>query len=405
MKIVDATVIVSCPGRNFVTLKVTTDEGLVGWGDATVNGRELAVASYLRDYIAPMLIGRDAHRIEDTWHYLYLGAYWRRGPITMAAISAVDVALWDIKAQAADLPLYQLLGGASRRGIRAYGHATGRDVAELLDSVRATLAEGFTAVRIQTGVPGLRRVYGVTPDSGPGEYEPAAAGLLPVEEDWDSGAYLRHVPGVFEAVRAEFGDELDLLHDVHHRLSPIEGARLARSLEEFHPYWLEDVTPAENPETLRLIRSASTVPLATGETFNSIHDYRVLIEGNLIDYLRSAVTHVGGITAMRKLVDHAALYQVRSAFHGPSDISPIGFAAALHLDFAVHNFGIQEYMPRNKITLAAFPHSYRYADGFFTPGDEAGLGTRLDEEIAARYPYRAASLPVNRLIDGTIHDW
>ncbi|MGW0859778.1 D-mannonate dehydratase ManD, partial [Streptomyces sp. NPDC002690] len=342
MKIVDAKLIVTSPGRNFVTLKLTTDEGLTGLGDATLNGRELAVVSYLDDHVLPLLIGLDPHRVEDTWQYLYRGAYWRRGPVTMAAIAAVDVALWDIKAKAAGLPLYQLLGGASRDRVRTYGHANGAGIPELLDSVRARLAEGYRAVRIQTGVPGLKAVYGVhtTDESGAAVLHQRAR---PLVEDWDTDAYLRHVPAVFEAVRAEFGDELPLLHDAHHRLTPIQAARLGKDLEPYRPFWLEDCTPAENQDAFRLIRHHTTTPLAVGEVFNTVHDYQALITERLIDYARSAVTHFGGVTPLRKLFDFAAQYQVKAATHGPEDISPVGMAAAVHLDLAVHNFGIQEY--------------------------------------------------------------
>jgi mannonate dehydratase len=405
--IIGAEVVLTSPGRNFVTLVLTTSDGLVGLGDATLNGRELAVASYLGDHLAPLLIGRDPAAIEDTWQYLYRGCYWRRGPVTMAAIAAVDVALWDIKAKAAGMPLYQLLGGASRRGIRAYGHATGRTLEELFDSVRMRLDEGFTAVRVQTGVPGLDRVYGITSGDAPASerYEPAAGLDRPEEEDWDTAAYLRHIPEVFAALRSEFGPELTLLHDAHHRLRPIEAARLGRSLEEFDLFWLEDPTPSENPAAFRTIRQHTTVPLATGEILNSIWDYRVLIEEQLIDYIRSAVTHAGGITPMRKLLDYAAQGQIRSAIHGPSDISPVGTAAALHLDFAIHNFGIQEFMAHPAQAAQVFEVGYSFADGYFTPGEAPGLGVSLDRAAAAGYPYRRAYLPVARLRDGTMHDW
>lgn len=405
MMIQSAEVIVSSPGRNFVSLKVVTDDGLIGWGDATVNGRELSVASYLRDHIAPLLIGRDAHRIEDTWQYLYRGAYWRRGPITMAAIAAVDVALWDLKAQAAGMPLYQLLGGRSRERIRGYGHASGRDIPELLDSIHALVDEGYSAVRLQSGVPGLGTVYGIIDAAATGAYEPAKISDRPVEEEWDTAAYLRHIPRVFEAVRSEFGEELDLLHDAHHRLTPIQAARLGKSLEEFSPFWLEDVTPAENQEALRLVRQHTTAPLAIGEVFNSVFDYQTLLGEQLIDYVRSSVTHAGGITPVRRIMDLASIYQVKSAFHGPTDISPIGMAAALHLDLALHNFGIQEHMPHSETTYEAFPRDYRFEGGHYTLGDTPGLGVRLDEDVAARFEYQRAYLPVNRLKDGTVHDW
>ncbi|GAB3185016.1 D-mannonate dehydratase [Micromonospora palomenae] len=409
MKIVAADVIVTSPDRNFVTLKITTDDGLTGLGDGTLNGRELAVASYLADHVVPLLIGRDPHRIEDTWQFLYRSAYWRRGPVTMAAIAAVDVALWDIKAKAAGMPLYQLLGGASRTGVMAYGHASGRDIPELFDSIRNHLELGYRSIRVQTSVPGINAVYGVAAQPGPDgkryDYEPAQRTPLPAEEDWDTRAYLRHLPGVFEAVRNEFGPELPLLHDGHHRMTPIQAARLGKDLEPYDLFWLEDCTPAENQEALRLVRQHTTTPLAIGEVFNTVWDYQTLIREQLIDYVRSAVTHTGGITAMRKLLDFAAQYQIKSGIHGPTDISPVGMAAALHLDLAIHNFGIQEYMQHGPLTNEVFRQSFTFADGYLHPGEQPGLGVELDEQAAARFPYTAAYLPFNRLKDGTVHDW
>jgi mannonate dehydratase len=217
---------------------------------------------------------------------------------------------------------------------------------------------------------------------------------------------LRHVPDVFEAVRGKYGPELPLLHDGHHRMTPIQAAQLGKSLEPYDLFWLEDCTPAENQEGLRLVRQHTTIPLALGETFNTVWDYQTLITEQLIDYVRSAVTHTGGITAMRKLLDFAALYQIKSGMHGPTDVSPIGQAAALHLGLAIHNFGIQEYMRHSPETLTVFQTGYRFEDGLLHPGDRPGLGVEMDLEAAAAFPYQAAYLPVNRLaVDGTVHDW
>ena len=409
MKIVRAEVIVTSPDRNFVTLRLTTDDGLVGLGDATLNGRELAVVAYLQEHVAPLLLGADAHRIEDTWQFLYRSAYWRRGPVTMAAIAAVDVALWDLKAQSAGLPLYQLLGGASRDKILAYGHASGRDLPELFDSIRKHQALGYQAIRVQTAVPGLKAVYGVaaqTQTSGKRyDYEPAQRAARPAEEDWDTRAYLRHLPTVFEGVRAEFGAELPLLHDGHHRMTPIQAAKLGKSLEPYDLFWLEDCTPAENQDALRLVRSHTTTPLAIGEVFNTVWDYQTLIKDQLIDYVRSAVTHTGGISPMKKILDYAAQDQIKSGIHGPTDISPVGMAAALHLDLAIHNFGIQEYMQHGEATNRVFEQSFSFADGYLHPGTKPGLGVTLDADEAGKYPYQTAYLPFNRLADGTVHDW
>jgi mannonate dehydratase len=409
MKITAADVIVTSPDRNFVTLKITTDEGVTGLGDGTLNGRELSVATYLTEHVAPLLVGRDPHAIEDTWQFLYRSAYWRRGPVTMAAIAAVDVALWDIKAKVAGLPLYQLLGGASRTGIMAYGHASGRDTQELFDSIRQHLELGFRSIRVQTSVPGINAVYGVaaqpSSDGKRYDYEPAQRTPLPAEEDWDSRAYLRHIPAVFEAVRAEFGPELPLLHDAHHRLTPIQAARLGKTLEPYDLFWLEDCTPAENQDALRLVRQHTTTPLAIGEIFNTVWDYQTLIRDQLIDYVRSAVTHTGGITAMRKLLDYAAQYQIKSGIHGPTDISPVGMAAALHLDLAIHNFGIQEYMPHAPETMEVFRTGVHFEDGMLDTAEVPGLGVEYDEKAAARFPYEPRYLPVARRLDGSIHDW
>ncbi|MEU6849113.1 D-mannonate dehydratase ManD [Actinacidiphila alni] len=402
MKITDARVVVTCPGRNFVTLKITTDDGLTGVGDATLNGRELAVASYLTEHVIPVLIGRDAARIEDTWQYLYKGAYWRRGPVTMTAIAAVDTALWDIKGKAAGLPVYQLLGGRSRDGATVYGHANADTVDEVLAEVARYTGLGYRAVRVQTGVPGLDATYGVGKDKL--FYEPADA-ALPTETVWSTPHYLSHVPEVFRRVREEFGPHLQLLHDVHHRLTPIEAARLGASLEPYALTWLEDPVPAELQEGFRLIRQHTTTPLAVGEVFNSIWDCKQLIQEQLIDYVRATVVHAGGITHLRRIFDLAALHHVRSGSHGATDLSPVCMAAALHLDVSIPNFGLQEYMRHTPETDAVFPHDYRFADGMLHPGERPGLGVDIDEELAARYPYRPAQLPVSRLHDGTVHSW
>ena len=409
MKIISAEVIVTSPSRNFVTLKITTDEGITGLGDATLNGRELAVAAYLRDHVAQLLIGRDPHRIEDTWQFLYRSAYWRRGPVTMAAIASVDMALWDIKGKVAGLPVYQLLGGASRIAVATYGHASGRDLPELFDSIRAHLEQGYRSIRVQTAIPGIKAVYGVAAQvQATGErydYEPAGRGTQPTEEDWDTRAYLRHVPTVFEAVRNEFGPELPLLHDGHHRMTPIQAAKLGKALEPFDLFWLEDATPAENQEAFRLIRQHTTTPLAVGEVFNTIFDFQTLIKEQLIDYVRAASTHFGGISPLKKVMDYAAQYQIKSGFHGPTDISPVGLAAQVHLGLAIHNFGIQEYMAHSERTNTVFEQSMVFADGALHPGETPGLGVELNEEAAAAYPYQQAYLPCNRLADGTVHDW
>src|SRR5690242_19978903 len=262
MRITDAKVIVCSPGRNFVTLKISTEDGLYGLGDATLNGRELAVASYLTDHVVPLLIGRDARRIEDLWQFLYKGAYWRRGPVTMSAIAAVDTALWDIKGKALDTPVDQLLGGASREAVMVFGHASGTSIDEAVAAAQNFAERGYKAIRAQAGVPGLPHTYGI--GTGGDAYEPAQRGLL-AETVWSSEHYLLSVAPLFERLRKELGPTVHLLHDVHHRLTPIEAGRLGRALEPYHLFWMEDPTPAENQEGFRLIRQHTTTPLAVGE--------------------------------------------------------------------------------------------------------------------------------------------
>ena len=403
MKITHADVIVSCPGRNFVTLKIRTDEGVYGVGDATLNGRELAVATYLKEHVCPLLIGRDPQKIEDIWQYLYKGVYWRRGPVTMSAISAVDMALWDIKGKIANLPVYQLLGGASREGVMVYCHATGSDIGAALDSFAAYREKGFKAIRMQCGIPGMATSYGLAKGNGQA-YEPATKGH-PEEQAWSTSKYLDFVPQLFEAVRNQYGFDTQLLHDVHHRLSPIEAARLGRSLEPYRLFWMEDPSPAENQADFRLIRQHTVTPIAVGEIFNSIWDCKQLIEEQLIDYIRTTVTHAGGITHMRRIADFAALYQVRLGSHGASDLSPISMGAALHLDLWAPNLGIQEYMGYPEAALAVFPHAWTFEQGMMHPGNQCGLGVDIDEKLAAKYPYEPAYLPVARLEDGTLWNW
>ena len=402
MKITAARVIVTCPGRNFVTLKVETDQGVYGIGDATLNGRELSVVSYLEDHVIPCLIGMDASRIEDIWQYLYKGAYWRRGPVTMRAIAAVDMALWDIKAKCAGMPLYQLLGGRSRDGIMVYGHANGSDIAETVEAVGHYIDMGYKAIRAQTGVPGIKDAYGV--GRGKLYYEPADADL-PSVTGWDTRKALNYVPKMFEELRKTYGFDYHLLHDGHHRYTPQEAANLGKALEPYQLFWFEDCTPAENQEAFKLVRHHTTTPLAVGEIFNSIWDAKDLIQNQLIDYIRATVVGAGGITHLRRIADFASLYQIRTGCHGATDLSPVTMGCALHFDTWVPNFGIQEYMRHTPETDAVFPHDYWFEKGELFVGDTPGHGVDINEELAAQYPYKRAYLPVARLEDGTMWSW
>ena len=403
MKIRDIKVIVASPGRNFVTVKIVTDEGLYGIGDATVNGREKAVVAYLVDHVIPTLIGKDPMRIEDIWQYLYKGAYWRRGPITMAAISGIDMALWDIKAKAAGMPLYQLLGGRSRDKVMVYKHVGGLDIAEVVDGVQKMREQGLDAIRAQVSIPGLPPIYGTGPST-----DQAAGGMiqtLPVEEVWATHKYLPLVPKLFGKLRDAVGWDVHLLHDVHHRLTPIEAARLGKDLEPFRLFWLEDAVPAELQEGFRIIRQHTTQPLAVGEVFNSIFDMTTLITEQLIDYIRVTAVHAGGVTGLKKIFDFASIYHVRSACHGPMDVSPVAMGCNIHVDVAISNFGIQEFSGYTDATYDMFPRAWTYDRGYLQPGETPGHGVDIDEAVAAKYPYAPAYLPVARLEDGGMTSW
>jgi len=402
MKITAAKVIVTCPGRNFVTLRIETDQGVHGIGDATLNGRELAVVSYLQDHVVPAIVGMDPGRIEDIWQFLYRGAYWRRGPGAMRAIAAVDAALWGIQATPAGLPLCQLPGGKSRARGMLPCHAHGADIAETVDAVGQYIDMGYKAIRAQTGVPGIKDAYGV--GRGKLYYEPADA-ALPSVTGWDTRKALNYVPKLFEKLRETYGFDHHLLHDGHHRYSPLEAANLGKALEPYSLFWLEDCTPAENQEAFRLVRQHTTTPLAVGEVFNTIWDAKDLIQNQLIDYIRCTIVGAGGVSHLRRIADLAALYQIRTGCHGATDLSPVTMGTALHFDTWVPNFGIQEYMRHSEETDAVFPHDYSFADGHLTCGETPGHGVDIDEALAAKSPYKPAYLPVARLEDGTMWNW
>ncbi|MFK7994518.1 MAG: D-mannonate dehydratase ManD [Granulosicoccus sp.] len=408
MKITDATVFIGGPGKNYVTLKIMTDEGVYGIGDATLNNRETLPAAYLKEYLIPCLIGKDPRNSEDIWQYFYRGAYFRRGPIAMAAFGAIDMALWDIKGKIAGLPLYQLFGGKSREGALVYAHATGSDLEALIDSVAYYKDLGYKAVRVQCGIPEMPSAsYGVTESNeSVNNYITSFTGAVPKEEVWDSDLYMRYMPKAFDKLRDTFGFDIKLLHDVHHRLLPREAAEFSKELEQFRLFWLEDPTPAEDQDALKLLRQLSTIPIAIGEVFNSIWDCNKLIENRLIDYIRVAVTYAGGITHVKRIVDFAALYDVRTGFHGAPSHSPVSMAAQAHLNAWAPNFGIQEYLVLGTEECdALFPSNHKMTEGMFFVSDAPGLGVDFDESEAKRYNYVQGFHPVARLIDGTVWNY
>ncbi|MCU0512988.1 MAG: D-galactonate dehydratase family protein [Anaerolineae bacterium] len=396
MNITDVQVFVTCPGRNYVLVKIITDQpGLYGWGDATLNGRELAVASALRDHIAPLLIGRDAGRIEDTWQFLFRGTYWRGGPVLMTALAGIDLALWDIKGKQAGLPVYALLGGPTRAGALAYRHCDGRDAAEIADNIRAAQAAGYTVFRAQVDVPGTAHFADAT-----------WLDRTTYPQPFETTPYLRAMPRLFEALRRDLGDAPEILHDVHERLTPIQAARLAADLEPYRPFFLEDPVRPEQATSLHLVRQHSTTPLAMGELFHHRWDCLPLITQQLIDFIRVDIAHIGGISEARKIAAIAEAYHVQMAFHGPPDVAPITHAANVHVDMAIANFGVQESSVFPPQVAEVFTGIPTLAEGLLRVSAAPGLGIEVDEAALARYPYQPGEyLPTLRRADGSVQDW
>ena len=394
MKITEVRVILTCPGRNYTLVKLMTDvPGLWGVGEGTLAGSESIVAEALR-HIGKLLVGRDPQRIEDLWHLVYRQGYWRGGPIFASAQAAIDMALWDIKGKQAGLPVYQLLGGKSREGVTCYSHAFGRDEVECEDSVRALLAKGFRVVRAQVGPYGGVGVRGEEPPITPG---------TPPTSIYEPTPYLLSVPRLFAHLRAKLGMEVELFHDVHEQLDPIAAARLAKDLEPYRLFFLEDPLMPEHRASWPLVRAASTTPLAIGEIFSGRWDCLPLLQSGWIDYLRTPPLHLGGITEARKVMAIAEAYNVRSAFHGAADIGPIAQAASVTVGAVIPNFGVQEWTAYPEPAYEVMPGAIELRDGAAYPNERPGLGVEIDEERAARYPYQEGFMPIVRRADGTLH--
>lgn len=376
LTITDVRTILTAPaGIDLVVVKVETSEpGLYGLGCATFTQRPLAVKVAVDEYLRPFLIGKDPHRIEDIWQSAMVSAYWRNGPVLNNALSGVDMALWDIKAKLAGMPLYQLFGGKCREAAAVYTHADGRDVHEVEDNVRKFMEQGYHYIRCQMGGYGGRGHVLKKPEGAlPGAY-------------YDPDAYARSVPKLFEHLRERLGFEVELLHDVHERLAPIEAVRLAKQLEPYRLFFLEDPLAPEDLEWFEMIRRQCATPIAMGELFNNPREWVPLIANRLIDFIRVHISQIGGVTPARKLTAFAEQFHVRTAWHGPGDLSPVGVAANLHLDVSCHNFGIQEYVHPNEALQEVFPGCPVAKDGYLYPSDRPGLGVDLDEEAATKYP-------------------
>lgn len=363
-----------------VVVKVETSEpGLYGLGCATFNQRPLAVKTAVEEYLDPFCRGRDAHNIEDVWQTAYTSSYWRNGPVLNNALSGLDQALWDIKGKLAGMPVYQLLGGKARFAVDCYAHASGRDQAQVVENVQRLMSEGYRHIRIQLGG------YGSPQLAGKGDFEGTGFGL-PSETHMDAGAYLRAVPKMFAAVREKCGDAIQLLHDVHERIPPIDAVRLCKEVEPFRPFFIEDPFSPEDIGWFKILRPQTAVPLAMGELFNSPHEWTGLITERLIDFIRVHISQIGGLTPARKLAALAEPFGVRSAWHGPLDVSPVGHAANAHLDLAIWNFGIQEAVHFNEAMREVFPGAPFMKNGYLHVNEAPGWGVDLDEEKAKKHP-------------------
>ena len=387
LKITDIRTILTAPDRiRLVIVKVLTSEpGLYGLGCATFTQRALAVQTAVDRYLKPFLIGRNADEIEDIWQSSYVSSYWRNGPVLFNAMSGVDMALWDILGKRAGLPVYQLLGGKCRFAAALYAHTSGRNPQEVEDRVRAAMEKGYRHVRVQLAIPGMA-TYGARLDR---EVPPETGTIGPTSPGriWESAKYVRAVPRLFEHLRAKVGEEVELLHDIHERVAPSEAVQLCKDLEPYRPFFVEDPLPPEQNDHFRLIRQQCATPIAMGELFNTQHEYVPLITNRLIDFIRIHISQIGGLSMARKVAALAEFFGVRTAWHGPGDVSPVGHAAGLALELASYNFGIHESGVFPERTREVFPGCPETKNGYLYANEAPGLGIDLDEELAAKFSY------------------
>ncbi|NOU94942.1 starvation-sensing protein RspA [Paenibacillus sp. LMG 31456] len=386
------TILTAPEGINLVVVKIETSEpGLFGLGCATFTQRYLSVASVVDNYLKPFLIGKDVQRIEDIWQTAMVSGYWRNGPELNNALSGVDMALWDIKGKLAEMPVYQLLGGKCREGAAVYKHADGNSVEEVEANAKAYMEQGYRYIRCQMGLYGGRGAAITKPENAlDGAY-------------YDPKAYMRSIVGLFEHLRSKLGWEVEFIHDVHERLTPIDAVGFAKQLEKFQLFYLEDALPPEQIEWFKNIRQHSTTPLAMGELFNNPNEWVPLIANRLIDFIRIHVSQIGGITPAKKVISLAETFGVRTAWHGPGDVSPVGHAANVHLDISSINFGIQEWNGFKDEVHEVFSGIPEVRNGYVYPNEKPGLGVDIDEKMAAKFPCSDV-LPawtLARLPDGT----
>jgi mannonate dehydratase len=408
-KIKDIGVIECAPkGWRLTVVKITTDQaGLYGYGCATFTQRADLVKPAVELYLKPLLLGRGVDRIEDIWQLVYNSSYWRGGSVENNALCGVDQALWDIKGRMAGMPVYQLLGGKAREAIDLYGHASGVEISQTIDEAKKLAADGFRHVRIQVGVPGMAG-YGVPTTAAYAISHPAPRiAAIHNEPVFEREGARRRALALIEAARKELGGEIELLHDAHERYTPTEAIQFTKDVEPYRLFFLEDVLSPEDVAWFKNIREQSSTPLAMGELFTSPREWTPLIKDRLIDYMRMHISQIGGITPARKAAALGEIMGVRTAWHGPGDVSPIGHAAMVHLDLSITNFGIQEYTPFNEAETAIFKDAPVMKNGYFYANDEPGWGIEVDESEAAKFPFRRDE-PLNggwgviRLPDGQV---
>lgn len=398
VKIKNVKAIATAPdGINLVVVKVeTTEPGLYGLGCATFTQRAVAVVAAINGYMNEFCVGKDVDNIEDMWNSFYVSSYWRNGPVLNNCISGLDQALWDIKGKRANMPVYQLLGGKSRFAVDCYAHAEGTDPGKCTEKVQELMAKGFRHIRIQQGGYGGTGSVKQTPDF-------KAAGFGYENDNYmNENAYLKAIPKLFEAVRKACGDEIELLHDIHERVQPMNAINMIKQLEDYHPFFVEDPFSPENMEWFKQLRASTTVPIAMGELFNNINEFKMPMVLQWFDYIRVHVSQIGGITPAMKIARLGEWFNIRTAFHGPGDVSPVGHSAHAHLDLPIWNFGIQESVNFSDKLQTIFSGCPTMKNGYMYVNEAPGLGVDVNEKEAAKYPIGTKSNWQVRKNDGTI---